>query len=83
MPWFECLPFKDFDNMVIEEIKKAWNWTKEKAENYYHNELHKKSCFDYGVTATGIDEQGNEYCSTRLAILRILKVEGITILDQI
>ena len=83
MPWFECIPYMDFDNMVIDEIRKGWNWSKEKAESYYHNELHKKSCFDYGVTAIGVHDDGSEYSSTRLAILRILKVEGIVISDQI
>jgi len=23
MPWFECLPYQDFDNMVIREIEKV------------------------------------------------------------
>jgi hypothetical protein len=83
MPWYEQLAYKDFDNMVITEIVNKWNWTREKAENYYFNDLHKKSCFNYGVTAIGIDNEGNEYTSTRLAILRILSKLGLTISDQI
>lgn len=81
--WYEKLPYKDFDKMVIEEIQKAWNWTYNKAQNYYHNELEKRSCFDYGVTGEGIDENGQIYSSTRLAILRILKTKGIVISDLI
>jgi len=82
-PWYECLTFQDFENVVIEEIRKAWNWTKEKAENYYYNDLEKRSCFDYGVSGIGVHKDGSEYSSTRLAILRILHTQGIRISDEI
>ncbi len=77
MNWFEKLPYKDFDKMVIEEIQKAWNWSYNKAKNYYHS-LEKRSCFDYGSLSTGVDENGQLYSSTRLAIVRLLQKEGIT-----
>jgi len=83
MPWYECLTYKDFDNMVINYIKNAWKWPHRKAKWYYHNVLEKRLCFDYGIDGCGIDEHGNTYSSTRLAILRILKVKGIVISDLV
>ncbi len=83
MPWYENMSIMDFEDMVISEVSKRLNITIEESEKHYHNNLEKRSCFDYGEKSVGINKDGNEYCSTRLAILRILSESGIVISGQI
>lgn len=78
MPWYEFLPYKTFDRMVIESLQKAWNLPLHIAQRYYDS-IHKRSCYEYENVSTGMDEEGSIYYSTRLAIVRILSAQGVEV----
>lgn len=78
MPWYEFLPYKSFDKMVIEGIQKAWNFPLHMAQRYYDS-LHKRSCYEYGDVGVGENEDGSPYFSTRLAIVRLLLSQGVEV----
>lgn len=85
-PWYETIPITNWENMIMEHIKRELNLSQDEAEKKY-KEMTSRGVFnedcDLRTDCKGIDKNGSPYYSVRLGIIRVLSSMGCSLSGDI